>query len=251
VLTVRVRDAAGEEQSVPETVNVDAHAPVAVQVSPAGQTIELRPQVGFAVDPGPSGLGSFEAALDGQPMTISGDSASFTPSADLDYGTHTITWRAADGAGNARDGFWTFQVVDASPPAISAQVPADGASGSDRRPSVGFTLTDVGTGVDASTLHVVLDGVDVTGAGTLAGGDFSYVPAADLALGGHQVRVTVSDRSGNAMPAAQWSFSVVDTTPPELSDVRPTTAPPAPTVRPRSRLRSPIPAVAVSIRQAS
>ncbi len=104
VLTVRVRDAAGEEQSVPVTVNVDAHAPVAAQVSPAGQTTELRPQVGFAVDPGPSGLGSFEAALDGQPMTISGDSASFTPSTDLDYGTHTITWRAADGAGNVRDG---------------------------------------------------------------------------------------------------------------------------------------------------
>ncbi len=112
-------------------------------------------------------------------------------------------------------------MVDAAPPAISSQVPADGASGSDRRPAVGFTLTDVGTGVDASTLHVILDGVDVTGAGTFAGGDFSYLPGTDLAFGSHQLRVTVSDRSGNPMPAAQWSFSVVDTTPPQLSDVRP------------------------------
>src|SRR5690348_18188477 len=34
-------------------------------------------------------------------------------------------------------------------------------------------------------------------------------------------RVTVSDRSGNAMAPAEWRFSVVDATPPALSDARP------------------------------
>lgn len=106
-LTVSAIDAAGERTDVSLTVRVDATAPVAVATSP-GTTAERRPAVGFRVDGGPSGLASFEAAVDGHPMTIAGDTASYLPDADLEFGTHTVIWRASDGAGNTRDGFWTF-----------------------------------------------------------------------------------------------------------------------------------------------
>jgi hypothetical protein len=220
-LDVVVTDAAGETATTPVQVRVDVHAPVAVAMLPAATTTDLRPAVSFSVDPGPSGLGIFEASIDGTPMQISGSDAVFTPQADLAYGTHTVTFHATDGAGNSRDGSWTFAVVDTTPPSLSHAVPDDGSSGEDRRPEIGFDLTDAGTGVDPATLHVVLDGSDVAAAGTFAAGHFSLVPGANLAYGTHRVKVTVSDRSGNAMPASQWTFAVADVTPPALSDVTP------------------------------
>jgi hypothetical protein len=47
------------------------------------------------------------------------------------------------------------------------------------------------------------------------------MPGADLQFGTHELRVLVSDRSGNAMPPAVWRFSVEDRTAPVLGDVRP------------------------------
>jgi hypothetical protein len=221
VLDVVVADAAGEFTTTPVTVRVDAHAPVATAMSPAASTTGLRPAVSFSVDPGPSGLGTFEASLDGTPMQISGSDATITPAADLAYGAHTVTYHATDGAGNSRDGTWTFAVVDTTPPSLTHAAPADGSSGEDRRPEIGFDLADAGTGVDPATLHVVLDGTDVAAAGTYAAGHFALVPAAPLPYGTHHLKVTVSDRSGNAMPAAEWTFAVADVTPPVLSDPTP------------------------------
>jgi Bacterial Ig-like domain len=221
VLDVVVADAAGESTTTPVTVRVDAHAPVATATSPVASTTDVRPVVSFSVDPGPSGLGTFEASLDGMPMQISGPDATLTPAADLAYGTHTVTYHASDGAGNSRDGAWSFAVVDTTPPSLTHAVPADGSSGEDRRPEIAFDLADAGTGVDAATLHVVLDGTDVAAAGTYAAGHFSLVPAASLPYGTHHVKVTARDRSGNAMPAAEWTFTVADATPPVLSDPAP------------------------------
>jgi large repetitive protein len=220
-LTVTVLDAAGEQVSLPLTVNVDAHAPTASGMTPAQGTTDRRPHIAFQVDGGPSGLGEFDAWLDGQAMAVSGSAASADPASDLAFGAHTVSWHATDGAGNARDGQWTFQVLDQAPPAISAQAPADGWSGELRTPQIAFTLTDDGTGVDPSSLRVALDGADVTAAGDFAGGRFTLTPQAPLGFGSHTVRVLAADRSGNDMPPAVWHFSVVDITPPVISDLRP------------------------------
>src|SRR5207247_6430812 len=102
-LQVVVTDAAGETATTPVAVHVDAHPPTAEGLAPAGSTTDLRPYVSFSVDPGPSGLGSLTATMDGAPMTVSGTDASYSPSADLAYGTHTVAYHATDGAGNTRD----------------------------------------------------------------------------------------------------------------------------------------------------
>jgi hypothetical protein len=220
-LDVVVTDAAGEAATTPVEIRVDAHAPVAVAMSPAGSTSDRRPAVSFSVDAGPSGLGSFEASLDGAPMQISGSGATFTPQSDLAFGTHTVAFHATDGAGNTRDGAWTFSVADVTPPSLSHATPTDGSSAEDRRPEIAFDVADAGTGVDPDSLHVVLDGADLAAAGTLAAGHFSLVPETNLAYGPHHVKVTVSDRSGNVMPAVTWTFAVTDVTPPTLSDPTP------------------------------
>jgi hypothetical protein len=219
-LVVTVRDAAGETTSVPLRVSVDANAPDAIELAPAGSTIDRRPLVGFAVDAGPSGLASFAATLDGEPMQIADGRASLRPAADLAYGEHRVVWHATDRAGNERDGFWTFRVVDPSPPVLSEAAPAAGDRTEERRPRLAFRLVDDGTGVDPASLRVVLDGVDVAAAGTFADGIFTFTPA-PLAFGAHAVRVLAADRSGNAMPAHEWTFTVADATPPALASPRP------------------------------
>jgi hypothetical protein len=219
-LLVRVADAAGESVDLPFSITTDSHAPVAQQMTPS-ETTQRRPAVSFSVDAGPSGLASFEAAVDGQPMTIAGSTATYQPTADLSYGTHTVTWSAGDTAGNHRDGFWVFQVVDAVPPTLSDRLPAPASTGEYRRPPLGFALHDDGSGIAGSTLRVLLDGVDVAPFGSLVDGNYSYTPASDLAYGHHTISVTVSDAFGNAMAPQQWGFDVVDATPPAVGDVRP------------------------------
>ena len=219
-LVVRVADAAGEAVEVPFTTRVDSHAPTAIATAPA-DTTQRQPVVSFSVDPGPSGLSDFQAWVDGQPMAVSGTDAFYQSPADLAFGAHTVTWSATDQAGNHRDGFWTFRVVDALPPVLSGAAPLAGSGSELRRPPLAFTLADDGSGIDPATLHVLLDGSDVAPFGTLIDGHFGYVPAGDLGYGHHTVSVSVSDRYGNAMAPQQWGFDVIDATPPALGDVRP------------------------------
>ncbi len=220
-LTVRVADAAGELLDLPLTVRADTHAPTVRTQLPAAATSDRRAAVSFSVDAGPSGLASFQAELDGRPMTVVGDNATYLPSADLAFGTHTVTWSGADTAGNHRDAFWTFDVVVDAAPSLSAAQPADGAAFETRRPAISFDLSDVGSGIDPASLHVLLEGSEVAPFGSLVAGSFSYLPSVDMAYGHHLISVAVADRSGNRMTPARWGFDVVDRTAPTLGDVRP------------------------------
>jgi hypothetical protein len=201
-------------------VNVDAHPPVATGMSPA-TTTDQRAPVSFSVDPGPSGLGQFEASVDGDPMTIAGNTASYAPAADLAYGTHTVSWHATDGAGNVRDGFWTFTVNDAVAPVLSDVRPDPGSSSSDATPVISVAVADAGVGVDPASVQMTVDGLDASAHGSFGAGRFSYTPAADLAFGPHTVSVTAADTAGNRSVPLTWSFDVADETPPSVTDRTP------------------------------
>jgi hypothetical protein len=219
-LNVEVTDAAGERTVTPVVVNVDAHPPIATGMSPA-TTTDQRAAVSFSVDPGPSGLGQFEASVDGNPMTIAGSTASYTPSADLAYGTHTVSWHATDGAGNVRDAVWTFAVNDAVPPVISDVRPDAGSSSSDATPVISAAVSDAGVGVDPASIQMTVDGADVTAQGAFANGRFAYTPASDLGFGPHTVSVTASDAAGNRAAPLTWSFDVADESAPTVTDRMP------------------------------
>src|SRR4051794_704369 len=219
-LNVEVADAAGERTVTPVVVNVDAHAPVATGMAPA-VTTDQRARVSFSVDPGPSGLGQFDGSVDGRPMIIAGDTASYAPASDLAYGTHTVTWHATDGAGNVRDGSWMFAVNDAVPPVLSDVRPDAASSSSDATPAISVAVADAGVGVDPASIRMTVDGVDVTADGSYAGGRFSYTPASDLGFGAHTVSVSASDTAGNRSAPLAWSFDVADETPPAVTDRTP------------------------------
>ena len=221
-LVVRVADAAGETVEVPLTARVDSHAPTAIGTSPADTTSAAAggQLLGRSRPQRPVRLPGVRWTASRWPSTA--PTRFYQPQADLAFGAHTVTWSATDQAGNHRDGFWTFRVVDARAAGAERIAAPQAGSGSElRRPPLAFTLADDGSGIDPATLRVLLDGVDVAPFGTLIDGHFGYVPPADLAYGHHTVSVAVSDRYGNAMAPQQWGFDVIDATPPVLGDVRP------------------------------
>jgi hypothetical protein len=216
-LDVTVADAGGERAVAPVVVRVDAHAPVATAMVPAGPTTDLRAPVSFSVDPGPSGLGQFDASVDGTPMMIAGNDASYVPGTDLTYSTHTVTWHATDGAGNVRDGFWTFVVRDAVAPVLSDVRPDDGSSTSDASPAISVAVADAGVGVDPASIVMTLDGNDISAHGAFSAGRFTSAPGAPLGFGLHTVVVRASDLAGNRSAPLSWSFDERDDTPPVVS----------------------------------
>ena len=135
-------------------------------------------------------------------MTIAGTTPRTSPAPTSAYGTHTVTWHATDGAGNVRDGFWTFTVRDAVAPVLSDVRPDDGSSTSDATPVISVAVADAGVGVDPASIAMTVDGNDVSAHGAFAGGRFTYTPSAPLGFGQHTVVVRASDLAGQPLGAA-------------------------------------------------
>lgn len=131
------------------------------------------------------------------------------PATALGYGHHTVTAAAADRAGNrAQPLSWSFEVRDETPPVIANRTPRPGATVVGPT-AVTFDVSDTGTGIDADSLEVTVDGSPVDQWSTFANGHFVYDPGT-LGAGVHTVAVTVADTSGNVTGPVMWQFAVYD-----------------------------------------
>jgi hypothetical protein len=99
-------------------------------------------------------------------------------------------------------------VLDVAPPTVSEVWPADGDTVSANRPTIAATYADNpgGSGVDGSSVRVLIDGVDWTVEATVGESSFSYTPGA-LADGTHEVTLVIADQEGNHL-SETWSFTV-------------------------------------------
>ena len=182
------------------------------------------------------------AAVTGS-VSVSGNTATFTPSAILAGSTQftaTVTTAAKDAAGNAlaSNFTWTFTTVaapDVTPPTITGNTPANGATGValNTAPTVTFSESMQNATITTSsfTLVTTSGGVAVPGSVTVAGNTATYTPSASLA-GSTQFTATVTtavkDAAGNALVAnTSWTFTTgaaPDVTPPTVISVAPANA---------------------------
>lgn len=95
---------------------------------------------------------------------------------------------------------------DNEPPQITAVEPAPGST-VDPRPRISARYRDNGTGVDASSVEVRLDGVNVTDRADRTASRTIYTPTDDLDAGEHSVTVKASDRGGQTA-SRSWVFEV-------------------------------------------
>ena len=128
-------------------------------------------------------------------------------------GVHTFWVKAINSAG-ASGKAASFEIwVDSTPPVIGTYTPAQGALVATITPTITATVTDAHSGVDVSSLELVVNGVSVstsydaaTGTMTAVGSGFHEGPDNLLKLRAH-------DLAGNTTDWQLWSVTV-DTIPP-------------------------------------
>jgi hypothetical protein len=92
-------------------------------------------------------------------------------------------------------------------PRISGVTPSNGARVGERgRTSIQARLSDEGSGIDAGSVRVRVDGLDVTPDARIGSDEVRYVER--LGRGRHSAEISVRDRAGNTARTA-WSFNVV------------------------------------------
>lgn len=95
---------------------------------------------------------------------------------------------------------------DQQPPQISNVTPANGETVAERRRTrIAASLADVGSGIDAASVRLSVDGVDVTRNAEITADQVRW--RENLGIGRHNAELVVRDRAGNSTRTA-WSFRV-------------------------------------------
>src|SRR5206468_4241464 len=140
-------------------------------------------------------------------------------SSALGSGSHTITAKATDAAGNtsAASGGLSVTIDTAAPTAPTAPSSAERregrASNTDNITS-NATPTFTGTAESASTVPLYdSDGTTVLGSGTATGGSWSIATSA-LGSGSHTITAKATDAAGNTSAASGGLSVTIDTAAP-------------------------------------
>lgn len=93
-------------------------------------------------------------------------------------------------------------------PQVISATPSNNAvlAKTELRPAIGISYSDA-SGIDTSSVKLLVDGIDVTAGASVLESGISYQPAQDLALGEHTIAATVKDKLGNKTEYT-WSFSI-------------------------------------------
>jgi len=211
---VTAYDKAGNSAYANWSFTVD-RAPVIGPVYPAAGAFLSSTSFTLTAPLSDSGSGINSSAtnltVDGNVVTANATFSSGTLSypAAVAEGNHTVALTIRDLSGNPASKSWIF-MVDKSDPAIGSMTPAQGSQVYNVSAISAF-ITDDFSGVNLSTLKMVLDGIDVTSGADYASGLFYLVPSR-MAGGNHTVEVWANDRSGNT-GYASWTFSVFSKAP--------------------------------------
>lgn len=142
---------------------------------------------------------------------------------------YNVKVKATDEAGNSvtKDATDTtlgsslqLKVKEKVAPVISITAPSSSANLTNNKPVINWTVTDADSGVNPSTIKLIIDSQTITTGitKTQSGKNYtcSYTPTTALSDGTHTIKVSASDYDGNVATQKSVTFTV-DTVPPELS----------------------------------
>lgn len=189
-----------------------AIAQVRAQINGAWHTLTLNPSTG-----------KYEATITAPGVTSYNQSGGYY-NVSVEATNTAGTTATADGS--TIDGL-KLVVRERIAPVITIVSPGSGASVTNNRQPVVFTITDEqnGSGVDLSSVTVKLDNAaagaaEVQHSAIEGGFSFTYTPEGALSDGAHTVSVDAADNDGNAAAQKSTAFTV-DTVPPALNVTSP------------------------------
>jgi hypothetical protein len=228
-LTARARDAAGNattSSAVTVTVSNDTTAPTVTITSPAsGSTVSGTITVTASASDN-IGVAGVQFTLDGANLGAEDTSAPYAVSWDTSTasnGSHTLTARARDAAGNVTTSSAVTVTVsnDTTPPAVTITSPASGST-------VSGTITVTASASDnigVAGVQFTLDGVSLGAEDTSAPYAVSW-DTSTASDGSHTLTARARDAAGNATTSDPVTVTVSngpppDTTPPTVSITSP------------------------------
>ncbi len=133
---------------------------------------------------------------------------SYTPATALEDGTHAILIEVKDRAGNEASAASTFRVeTDTTPPNITDLSPKDASTIYYTTPTISAKYSDDKSGIDKTTVKMLVNAVDVTASSTITEEGISYTPEAGITEGGVTVSIEVKDNAGN-LAAKEFGFEI-------------------------------------------
>ena len=221
-ITATATDAAGNAGAASSgaSITIDTTAPAAPSAP--------LPAADVTNDTTPTFTGTAEAGAkvklydtDGTTLlgttTADGSGAWAITASTLGQGTHTVTAKATDVAGNVSTVSASHGVtIDTAAPAASSTPVLDAASDTGISNSDGITAattpTFTGTAEAGATVKLY-EGATLLGSATAAGGNWS-IASSLLGEGQHTVTTTVTDAAGNVSGASSGLTFTIDTTAP-------------------------------------
>jgi MYXO-CTERM domain-containing protein len=200
--------------SATNTFTVDTMAPAAPAVNtPANGSVtnDSTPAYSGTAEPGSTVTVTVDGATVGTATADAAGNWTFTPTAPLADGSHTVSATATDAAGNTSPSSATntFTVDTAAPAAPVVVTPANGSTGTSARPVY------TGTAEANSLVSVIVDGTSVGTVRVDASGNWSFTQPTPLANGQHSVKATSTDAAGNISPESNTNtFTITAVTPP-------------------------------------
>lgn len=174
-------------------VRIDNAPPAVRYASPVERATRI-PVASLIVADAASGIAEVRATIDGLPAIadIADGTWRVQPTAPLADGTHALAWSVADAAGNRTEGVAALSVDASAPVLVVGGLGSDGA--------VCAFASDSGSGIDAGSWRILVDGADAT-AQAVIGPERACVRRT-WGGGAHRVRAMVRDLEGNPATAA-------------------------------------------------
>lgn len=212
-VTVSCVDEAGTSANDNTSFTVDTIAPsVTITAPAAGSSVGSTVTVAWTGSDSTSGIAAYYVRTDGGPWTALASSATSYILSGLAAGSHTVSVRAVDAAGNTAEASATFN-VQTGLPSVTISSPANGTISASTSVTVRWTGSSNGSSIASYSVRV--DGGSWT---TLSASTTNYT-LTGLTQGSHTVVVRGTDGAGSYKDASV-TF-VVDTVAPTLAITSP------------------------------
>lgn len=198
--------------------NTDKTGPVFSNFKPSGAVHGTGTAISLTISDAKSGVNrnSICAKLDGKNISFIYNSATGVLSynaSKLTKGNHVFEVKASDLAGNAANPYFkkTFTVnldKDNIGPVISNITPLNDSTVNTATPRISFNIKDDNSGVNASTVTVLIDGKKINSYFDEASGYGYALPTGSIAYGSHTVEICAKDKASNISDKKTASFTV-------------------------------------------